>query len=214
MGAYAYPGLSGLVQAPNAQQQQFTHSASPREFFGNSSTGSSVYGMTMSTPPQSVSQSGYGLSATVYASGSPNNFNASHSGSNSNLVPGLAPGAYPGLPVNTAARPSLPQSDPTDTGPKQLIVNYLAPQVTEREMRELFEQYGPVECSRVIYEKETGVSKGYGFVYFFRSADASTAMKGMQGFELYGKSLRVGFAVPQRPLHALAPHLQGQQTRR
>jgi hypothetical protein len=89
-----------------------------------------------------------------------------------------------------------------DNGPKQLIVNYIAPQVTELELKALFEQFGPVECARIIYDKHSGGTKGYGFVYYQWSDHAAKAIKFLQGFELYGKYLRVGYAVPQRPLNA------------
>lgn len=90
--------------------------------------------------------------------------------------------------------------DPNDVGPRQLIVNYLAPSVTESELRAVFEQYGPVQCSRVIYDKNTSQSKGYGFIYYYNSAHAAAAQVGLQNFEFRGKAIRVAFAVPQRPL--------------
>jgi len=89
--------------------------------------------------------------------------------------------------------------DPNDKGPKQLIVNYLAPTVKESELFALFEQFGPCECAKIVLDKDTGATKGFGFVYFASSKNAATAMKYLQGFEFYGKYLRVGYAVPQRP---------------
>lgn len=109
--------------------------------------------------------------------------------------------------------PPVPQGtklrDPNDKGPKQLIVKFLAPQVTETELRALFQQYGPVEYSRMIYDSGSGGSKGYGFIYYYRSADAAAAVSAMDGFELYGRFLRVGFAIPQRQPPA-PPPLPGQ----
>ena len=86
-----------------------------------------------------------------------------------------------------------------DRGPKQLIINYLPVELSEEELKAVFEQYGPVECARFVCDKNTGKSKGYGFVYYYYSAHAAAAIAGMNGFELYGKLLRVSYAVPQRP---------------
>lgn len=95
---------------------------------------------------------------------------------------------------------TIPAIDPADDkGPKQLIVNYIAPNVTEFELRALFEQFGPVDTARIIYDKHSGGTKGFGFIYFVYSEHAAKAIKYLQGFELYGKYLRVGYAVPQRP---------------
>jgi len=99
--------------------------------------------------------------------------------------------------------PPVPDMDPNDKGPKQLIINYIAAPVQEKELYDLFVQFGVLECAKIIQDKETGGTKGFGFVYFASSADAATAMEKLQGFELYGKFIRVGYAVPQRPYPAI-----------
>ena len=92
----------------------------------------------------------------------------------------------------------VPAANPDAPGPKQLIVNYISPRVTESELRSIFEQFGPLEVCRIIYDKFSGATKGFGFVYYFYAEHAQAALVAMNGFEMYGKWLKVSIAVPQR----------------
>jgi hypothetical protein len=83
-------------------------------------------------------------------------------------------------------------------GHRQLIVNFLDPTVTNADLHAAFTTIGPVDAARVIYDPQTGASKGYGFVYFKRSSDAATAMQCMTGLPLGSKRIKVSYANPQK----------------
>ena len=117
-------------------------------------------------------------------------------------APALKLAGAPAIPPAKIHQSDMsPAPAPDDKGPKQLIVNYIPPLVEPCELFALFEQFGPLECVKIMMNQQTGDSRGFGFIYFVNSADAAEAAKDMQGFEMYGKTLRVGYAVPQRPLN-------------
>jgi cold-inducible RNA-binding protein len=80
----------------------------------------------------------------------------------------------------------------------KLYVGNLPYSVNDSILRSTFEAYGAVESARVISDRETGQSKGFGFVEM-ADGDAQKAMSGLNGQELDGRSLRVNEARPQEP---------------
>ena len=81
---------------------------------------------------------------------------------------------------------------------KKLYVGNLPFNTTEADLRQLFEQHGSVDSVNVITDRETGRSRGFGFVEMDpESADA--AMKALDGFEMDGRALRVNEAHERRP---------------
>jgi len=112
---------------------------------------------------------------------------------------GFAPPGY-AMPAAMAPPPPPPPRDPNDKGPKQLIVNFLAPEVTVNDLTELFAPVGPLAAVRVIHDPKTHESKGFGFVYFHASADAAAAIKRLSGRMVQGRRMKVSYANPQRPL--------------
>ncbi len=68
--------------------------------------------------------------------------------------------------------------------------------VTDATLRELFAAYGTVESARVITDRDTGSSKGFGFVEM-PDADAQKAMGALNGREHDGRALKVNEAKPQ-----------------
>jgi RNA recognition motif-containing protein len=99
-----------------------------------------------------------------------------------------------------APGPFAPVQEVHDHGPKQLIVNFLDPEVTNAELHTAFSAIGALDAARVIYDKTTSKSKGFGFVYYKSSRDAATAMQCMSGHPLRGKRVKVSYANPQRPM--------------
>ncbi len=91
-----------------------------------------------------------------------------------------------------------------DYSKRQLIVNFVSQQVTDDEFRDMFAQFGTISAVRIIYDKQSHRSKGYGFVYYSSGEDGAMAIQKMNGFELYGKCIKVGYAVPQRPIDEAA----------
>ena len=64
-------------------------------------------------------------------------------------------------------------------------------QTTERDLRDLFEPFGPVQSCVVVNDDETGLSKGFGFVEMPKPGDAKAAMLQLNGRELDGETIRV-----------------------
>ena len=64
-------------------------------------------------------------------------------------------------------------------------------QTTEKDLRDLFEPFGPVQSCVVVNDDETGLSKGFGFVEMPKPGDAKAAMLQLNGRELDGEKIRV-----------------------
>uniref|UniRef100_A0A1B6DPH5 RRM domain-containing protein n=1 Tax=Clastoptera arizonana TaxID=38151 RepID=A0A1B6DPH5_9HEMI len=77
-----------------------------------------------------------------------------------------------------------------------LIVNYLPQTMTQEEIRSLFSSIGDVESCKLIRDKVTGQSLGYGFVNYHRPEDAEKAINTLNGLRLQNKTIKVSFARP------------------
>ena len=80
-----------------------------------------------------------------------------------------------------------------------IFVGNLAFNATDHDLRQLFEQYGVVDKINVITERDTGRSKGFGFVEMPDSAASKAAIQGLNGKELEGRALTVNEAKPREP---------------
>jgi RNA recognition motif-containing protein len=80
---------------------------------------------------------------------------------------------------------------------QKLYVGGLPYSVTEEQLQELFSAHGTVESARVISDKYTGQSRGFGFVDMSSSAEAQQAIKALHGAQLSGRTLIVNEARPQ-----------------
>ncbi|HMV65523.1 MAG TPA: RNA-binding protein, partial [Myxococcota bacterium] len=82
---------------------------------------------------------------------------------------------------------------------KKLFVGGLSWNTTDEGLREAFERFGDVSEARVIMDRETGRSRGFGFVSFQNDEDATRAQDEMNGATLDGRSLRVNEAEDRSP---------------
>ena len=73
----------------------------------------------------------------------------------------------------------------------KLLVRNLARDLTEDNIRELFEAHGNVQSCTVVMDSKTGLSKGFGFVEMPKPGEAKAAMKTLNGTELSGTKIRV-----------------------
>jgi RNA recognition motif-containing protein len=80
-----------------------------------------------------------------------------------------------------------------------IYVGNLAFSATEHDLRQLFEPYGAVEEIRLIMDRETGRSKGFGFIEMPDGTAARTAIAKLQGHEIAGRTLTVNEAKPREP---------------
>ncbi|XP_054723183.1 transformer-2 protein homolog alpha-like isoform X2 [Uloborus diversus] len=68
----------------------------------------------------------------------------------------------------------------------------------ERELREVFGKYGPIEDVQVVYDAQSGRSRGFAFVYFEETDDAKMAKERCNGQEIDGRKIRVDFSITKR----------------
>jgi len=80
-----------------------------------------------------------------------------------------------------------------------IFVGNLAFTTTEQDLRQLFASYGTVDTIRIMTDRETGRSRGFGFVEMPDSHAAESAIDALNGTSLGGRSLTVNEARPREP---------------
>jgi RNA recognition motif-containing protein len=80
---------------------------------------------------------------------------------------------------------------------KKLYVGGLPYSVTDEQLSELFESHGTVESAKVITDRYTDRSRGFGFVEMSTQAEAEAAIQALNGTELEGRSLTVNVSKPR-----------------
>ena len=78
-----------------------------------------------------------------------------------------------------------------------IYVGNLSYEVTEEDLKEAFEVFGEVDTVKVIKDNYTGRSKGFGFVEMPAKAEAQSAIEGLNGKDLKGRSVNVNEARPR-----------------
>ncbi|WP_310628414.1 RNA-binding protein [Limnohabitans sp.] len=81
----------------------------------------------------------------------------------------------------------------------KLYVGNLPYSVRDSDLEQSFGQFGTVTSAKVMMERDTGRSKGFGFVEMGSDAEALAAVEGMNGAPLGGRSLVVNEARPMEP---------------
>ncbi|XP_043189809.1 ELAV-like protein 1 isoform X13 [Amphibalanus amphitrite] len=84
----------------------------------------------------------------------------------------------------------------TEESKTNLIVNYLPQTMSQEEIRSLFSSVGDVESCKLIRDKVTGQSLGYGFVNYHKIEDAEKAINTLNGLRLQNKTIKVSYARP------------------
>ena len=88
----------------------------------------------------------------------------------------------------------------------KLYVGNLPYTVRDEDLQQAFGAFGSVNSAKVMMERDTGRSKGFGFVEMGSDAEAQSAIEGMNGQSLGGRSLVVNEA---RPMEARPPRTGG-----
>lgn len=83
-------------------------------------------------------------------------------------------------------------------GCMNIYVGNLPFSTSDNELRDLFGQVGNVTSARVITDRDTGRSRGFGFVEMPSAAEAQEAIQRFHGYSLGGRSLTVNEAKPRR----------------
>jgi RNA recognition motif-containing protein len=78
-----------------------------------------------------------------------------------------------------------------------IFVSNLNFKMTEEQLREEFEKYGDVSSAKIIKDRESGRSKGFGFVEMPETADANEAIKELNGADINGRQIVVNEARPR-----------------
>lgn len=78
-----------------------------------------------------------------------------------------------------------------------LFVAGLSYEVTDNELRDLFADYGTVVSAKVIIDRETNRSKGFGFVEMSTEEESKNAIQALNGKDINGRALAVNEARPR-----------------
>jgi len=80
-----------------------------------------------------------------------------------------------------------------------IYVGNLSYDMTEDALREAFAEYGDVSSAKILSDRETGRSRGFGFVEMPNQSEGEAAVTQLNGKEVGGRALRVNEARPREP---------------
>jgi cold-inducible RNA-binding protein len=80
---------------------------------------------------------------------------------------------------------------------KKIFVGNFSFNVTESDLRQWFEPYGAVESATVVTDRDTGRSRGFGFVEMQNNSEADAAITALNGKDAQGRALTVNEALPK-----------------
>jgi RNA recognition motif-containing protein len=75
-----------------------------------------------------------------------------------------------------------------------MYVSNLGYHTTDDDLKKMFEEFGAVSSAKVITDRETGRSRGFGFVEMSSNTHAEEAMKGLNGKDVEGRQISVSVA--------------------
>ena len=79
----------------------------------------------------------------------------------------------------------------------KIYVGNLSFRTTQQELEDLFTNYGSVQEAAVVTDRETGRSRGFGFITMPEDTEANAAIEGLNGTEIEGRTLTVNEARPK-----------------
>lgn len=117
---------------------------------------------------------------------------------------GVPPLSMPMLNLNQITSPrGIPGEFPYNIPPQfaiseepNLFIFHLPPDMNDAGLHSLFTEFGPIDSVKVMVDKNTGESKGYGFVQFINHSDAERALNTMNGRSIGCKRLSVSYKTP------------------
>jgi RNA recognition motif-containing protein len=96
----------------------------------------------------------------------------------------------------------------------EIFVSNIPFNAEAKDIRQLFETYGAVERINLITDRETGRSRGFGFVEMPNVEEARAAIAGLQGAALQGRTLTINEARPREPRRDSSGREPRRETRR
>ena len=82
---------------------------------------------------------------------------------------------------------------------KKIYVGNLSYSVDDQTLQEIFSAFGTVESAKVVTDRDSGRSKGFGFVEMSTEAEATSAIEKLNGSEQSGRAMNVSEAKPMAP---------------
>lgn len=111
---------------------------------------------------------------------------------------------------NNGANNQQQQSNNGEPEPlRNLMVNYIPTTIDEPQLRQIFEMYGPTENVKIVNDRDSRTSKGYGFVKYRYAFSAAHAIQYLNGYPLLNKRLKVAYGNQAEAQRALAGHQGG-----
>ncbi|XP_031549422.1 cleavage stimulation factor subunit 2-like [Actinia tenebrosa] len=89
-------------------------------------------------------------------------------------------------------------SGAADRSLRSVFVGNIPYEASEEQLKEIFSEVGPVVSFRLVFDRETGKPKGYGFCEYKDQETALSAMRNLNGYELNGRALRVDSAASEK----------------
>ena len=86
----------------------------------------------------------------------------------------------------------------TDRSLRSVFVGNIPYDATEEKLKDIFNEVGPVQSFRLVYDRDTGKPKGYGFCEYKDAETAHSAIRNLNNYELSGRTLRVDSAANER----------------
>ena len=79
-----------------------------------------------------------------------------------------------------------------------IYVGNLSLETTEDDLRKMFADFGQVESAKIIRDRDSGQSRGFGFVEMPTGAEAQAAISALNGKDVMGRTLNINEARPRR----------------
>ena len=86
----------------------------------------------------------------------------------------------------------------SDKSSRSVFVGNIPYEATEEKLKEVFSEVGVVNSFKLVYDRENGKPKGYGFCEFKDAETALSAMRNLNGYEIGGRTLRVDSASTEK----------------
>ncbi|KAL7295268.1 hypothetical protein TKK_0011405 [Trichogramma kaykai] len=99
-----------------------------------------------------------------------------------------------------------------DKSIRSVFVGNIPYEATEENLKDIFSEVGPVLSFKLVFDRETGKPKGYGFCEYKDQETALSAMRNLNGYEISGRTLRVDNACTEKSRMEMQNLLQGQST--
>ncbi|XP_050529757.1 cleavage stimulation factor subunit 2 [Daktulosphaira vitifoliae] len=99
-----------------------------------------------------------------------------------------------------------------DKSMRSVFVGNIPYEATEEKLKDIFNEVGPVISFKLVYDRETGKPKGYGFCEYKDQETALSAMRNLNGYEIGGRTLRVDNACTEKSRLEMQSLMMGMPT--